>query len=335
MKTMRAVTLRAFGGTDMLQVSEVTEVSVSRPRDVLIRVMASGVNRADVVQRQGHYPPPKGSSEIMGLEVAGLVEKVGEQVKRFKEGDRVMALLTGGGYAQMAVAQEGCVMKIPDGYTFVEAAAIPEAFLTAWQALKLHGNLQKGQNVLVHAAAGGVGTAVMQLTQKYFEATAIATCSTAKVNFCKEFAKYVVDRSPDEAGKCFAPKVLDVVGKNAIDLVIDPVVGGTYLAEDGEVLAKDGKVILLAFMGGSNITVNIVPFFAKRAQLVFSKLRDQSEEFKEALVQSFEAEVLPYMARREIVSLVQGTYNLEDASKAHAFIEQDGTCGKIVLIPRQ
>ncbi|RNF13132.1 oxidoreductase [Trypanosoma conorhini] len=328
---MRAVTLKAFGGVDMLQLSEIPAVSVSRPRDVLIRVMAAGVNRADTAQRQGQYPPPAGSSEILGLEVAGLVENVGAEVKRFKEGDRVMALLTGGGYADLAVAHEGSVMKVPDGYSFAEAASIPEAFITAWQALKLHGNLQEGQNVLVHAASGGVGTALMQLTEKYFRATAIATSSASKVNFCKKFAKFAVDRTPDESGKCFAPKVRHALGNKAVNLIVDPVVGGTYIEEDGEVLAKDGKVVLLAYMGGRHISFDILPFFAKRATLICSKLRDQTDAYKEALVKSFEAEALPYLARRDIVPLLQATYPIKDVSTAHTLIDNNSSQGKLVL----
>ncbi|PWV18606.1 putative oxidoreductase [Trypanosoma cruzi] len=331
MKSMRAVTMRAFGDVDVMHISEVTGVSLSRPSDVIIRVMAAGVNRADVSQRQGHYPPPKGSSEILGMEVSGVVEKVGENVKRFKEGDRVMALLTGGGYAEMAVAHEGSVMKIPEGYSFVEAAAIPEAFLTAWQALKLHGNLQKGQHMLFHAGASGVGTAALQLAEKYFRATAIATCSPGKVEFCKKFARFVVDRAPDASGKCFSSKVRDAVKGETVNLIVDPVVGGTYLQEDGEVLAQDGKVVLLAFMGGAKVSLDVMPFFRKRASVIFSKLRDQTDEYKAALVRSFEEEVIPYMTRREIVPVVQCTYALEEVAAAHKLMENNKSNGKVIL----
>ncbi|KAH9598924.1 hypothetical protein LSM04_004001 [Trypanosoma melophagium] len=331
MKTIRAVTLKAFGGADMLQISRIPEVTLSRSNEVLIRVMAAGVNRGDISQRRGHYPPPKGSSEILGLEASGVVVKVGSDVKAFKEGDRVMALLTGGGYAEMASAHEGSVMKIPDGYSFVEAAAIPEAFATAWQALKLLGDVQKDQNVLIHAGASGVGTAAMQIVEKYFKATAIATCSPEKIEFCKRYASIVVDRTPDESGNCFSPKVRSKVGDECINLIIDPVVGGRYLEEDGELLAQDGKVVLLAYMGGSKVSLNIIPFFRKRATVLFTKLRDRSDEYKADLMGGLEKEIIPYIKKRAIVPVVQRSFPLEEVAEAHSFIESNKSTGKVVL----
>ncbi|KEG14409.1 putative oxidoreductase [Trypanosoma grayi] len=331
MKTIRAVTLKAFGGADMLQVSHIPEITLSRPNDVLIRVMAAGVNRADISQRRGHYPPPKGCSEILGLEVSGVVEKVGDAVTRVKEGDRVMALLSGGGYAEQAVAHEGTVMKIPKGYSFIEAAAISESYLTAWQSLKIHCNLQEGQKVLVHAAASGLGVASMQLADKFFGATVVATSSAEKVEFCKKFASVAVDRAPDEGGKCFANKVRNAVGDESINVILDPVVGGTYLAEDGEVLTEDGKVVLLAYMGGPKVSFDMIPFFRKRAALIFTKLRNQTDEYRGELVGSFEKEVIPYFEDRVIAPVVQSTFSLEDVAAAHDIMESNKTLGKIVL----
>ncbi|ORC90171.1 putative oxidoreductase [Trypanosoma theileri] len=331
MKTIRAVTLKAFGGADMLQISRIPEVTLSRPNEVLIRVMAAGVNRGDISQRRGHYPPPKGSTEILGLEASGVVLQVGSDVKAFKEGDRVMALLTGGGYAEMVAAHEGSVMKIPEGYTFVEAAAIPEAFATAWQTLKFLGDVQKDQKVLIHAGASGVGSVAMQIVEKYFKATAIATCSPEKMEFCKRFASVVIDRTPDEAGYCFSSKLRNLVGDECINLVIDPVVGGRYLEEDGEVLAQDGRVVLLAYMGGTKVSLNIIPFFRKRATVLFTKLRDRTDEYKADLIGSLEKELLPYIRDRAIVPVVQRSFPLEEVAEAHSFIESNKSTGKVVL----
>ncbi|RHW73819.1 oxidoreductase [Trypanosoma brucei equiperdum] len=331
MKTMRAVTLKAYGAVNMLGIGQVPEPAFSRPNDVLIKVVAAGVNRADISQRRGHYPPPPGVSELLGLEVSGVVLRVGSNVKRFGEGDRVMALLAGGGYADLVVAHEGSVMKIPDEYSFVEAAAIPEGFLTAWQLLRRHGSLKKGQCVLVHAGASGVGTSLMQLAGKYFGAKVVATCSEGKVDFCKKFADIVVDRSPDEMGRCFCHKVKSAVGEDAVNLVVDPVVGGSYLNEDGIVLAQDGKIVVIALMGGSKVELNISTLLRKRGTIVFSKLRDQTDEYKASLVEEFEREVIPYLKDRIITPIVQRTFAMEDVAEAHIFMEGNMTNGKVIL----
>ncbi|GET90386.1 hypothetical protein, conserved [Leishmania tarentolae] len=331
MQLMRAVTLKGFGDTDMLQISRIPKVVITRGRDILIKVSAAGVNRADASQRKGHYPPPKGSSEVMGLEVSGIVEQVGEDVKDFREGDKVMALLPGGGYAEYAVAHEGSVMHIPQGYSFIEAAAIPEAFLTSWHALKYQGDCRKDQKVLIHAGASGVGTAAAQIVEKYFEATAVTTSSEFKVEVCKNFASINLTRTPDETGMCFSPKVKSLLGEGAINLVLDSVFGGTYISEDAAVLAKDGRIVVLAFMGGATVHLNCLPLLRQRAHIIFSKLRCQSDDYKEKLVDTFKKEVIPYMRDRVIVPVANKTYPLEEVAHAHARLDDDKSWGKIVL----
>ncbi|CAJ1029540.1 Alcohol dehydrogenase GroES-like domain/Zinc-binding dehydrogenase, putative [Leishmania lindenbergi] len=331
MQMMRAVTLKGFGDTDMLQISCIPKAAITRGRDILIKVSAAGVNRADAAQRHGHYLPPKGSSEVMGLEVSGVVEQVGADVKDFKEGDKVMALLPGGGYAEYAVAHEGSVMHIPRGYSFIEAAAIPEAFLTAWQALKYHGHCRKGHHVLIHAGASGVGTAAAQIVEKHFQAIAVTTSSELKVEVCKNFASINLARTPDETGMCFSPKVRNLLGEGAINLVLDSVFGGSYISEDAAVLAKDGRIIVLAFMGGAKVHLNCLPLLRQRAHIIFSKLRCQSDDYKENLVCTFEKEVLPYINERVIVPVANKTYPLEEVAQAHARLDDSRAWGKIVL----
>ncbi|CBZ35834.1 hypothetical protein, conserved [Leishmania donovani] len=331
MQLMRAVTLKGFGDTDVLQISRIPKAVITRGRDILIKVSAAGVNRADAAQRKGHYPPPKGSSEVLGLEVSGIVEQVGDDVKDFKEGDKVMALLPGGGYAEYAVAHEGSVMHIPQGYSFIEAAAIPEAFLTAWQALKYHGDCRRGQKVLIHAGASGVGTAAAQLVEKYFQATALTTSSESKVEVCKNFASINLTRTPDETGMCFSPKVKSLLGEGAINLVLDSVFGGSYISEDAAVLAKDGRIVVLAFMGGATVHLNCLPLLRQRAHVMFSKLRCQSDDYKQNLVDTFEEAVIPYMNERVIVPVANKTYPLEEVAQAHARLDDSKAWGKIVL----
>ena len=329
---MRAVTLNGFGGTEVLQISQVPRATIAGPRDVLIKVKAAGVNRADVAQREGQYPPPKGSSEILGLEVSGIVEKVGPEVKNFKEGDKVMALLSGGGYAEYAVAHEGSVMHIPQGYSFIEAAAIPEAFLTAWQALKFHGNVRKGHHVLIHAGASGVGTAASQLVEKYFEATAVTTSSERKVDVCKKYASVALSRTRDENGQCFASKIVKACGEASVNVVVDCVFGGSYISEDAAVLAEDGRIVVLAFLGGSKVELDFAALFKQRAHLIFSKLRNQSDAYKENLATTFGREVVPLMSAREIVAVANTAYPLEEVAQAHAHLNDNTEGGKIVLV---
>lgn len=328
---MRAVTLKGFGDPDVMQISRVPKVVLSKATDVLIKVMAAGVNRGDVSQRRGHYPPPKGVSEILGLEVAGVVEQVGSDVTKVKEGDKVMALLPGGGYADYAVAHYGSVMHIPSGYSFIEAAAIPEAFLTAWQALQLHAKVEKGQHVLVHAGASGVGTAASQLIEKYFGATAVTTSSPSKIEVCKNFASINLDKSPDETGLSFAPKIKNLLGDGAINSVVDCIFGGSYISEDAAVLAQDGKIVITAFLGGARVHINCLPLFRQRAQIIFSKLRCQNDAYKQSLVESFEQEVVPYFKERIISPVANKTFDFNEVIQAHHRLDDAKSWGKVIL----
>ncbi|KPI87437.1 quinone oxidoreductase-like protein [Leptomonas seymouri] len=329
---MRAVTLKGFGGVDKMAVAEVPMVTIKKSTDVLINVMAAGVNRADLSQRRGHYPPPPGASDIMGLEVAGVVAQVGSGVDNgIKEGDKVMALLPGGGYADYAVAHMGCVMPIPQGYSFTEAAVIPETFITAWQTLKRHGKVMPGQRVLIHAGASGIGSACAQITEKYFKATAITTSSEDKLDICKGYASVNLSRTKDKAGWSFAPKVKKLFGEESIHVIVDPVFGGTYLNENAQVLAPNGHLVVLAFMGGSQVQINALPFYREQAQITFTKLRCRRDDYKTMLVKSFEKEVIPYMNERIIAPIISHRFRLEEVAAAHTYIEENRGYGKVVL----
>ncbi|KAK7194309.1 alcohol dehydrogenase, zinc-containing-like protein [Novymonas esmeraldas] len=329
---MRAMTLKGFGGLDMLSLGEVPKAAVQKGTDVLIKVMAAGVNRADTAQRRGHNTPPSGASDLLGLEVAGIVEQVGKDATgTVKEGDRVMALLSGGGYADYAVAHMGCVMPIPQGYSFIEAAAVPETFITAWQVLHRHGKVKPGQKVLIHAGASGMGSAAAQITEKYFKATAITTSSPEKLDVCKAYASVTLSRTPDEFGWAFAPKLKRLFGEECVNVIVDPVFGGTYLSENAQVLANGGHLIVIAFMGGALVQMNALPFFRERAHITFSTLRCRDAVYKADLVRSFEREIIPYMNERIISPIVNRTFALEDAAAAHAFVEESRGYGKVIL----
>lgn len=334
---MRAVTLRGFGAVDNLIVSSVPKPTLTSLSDVLIKVKSTAVNRGDIMQRKGHYPPPPGCTDILGLEAAGVVEAVGPGVTRFVPGDRVMALLSGGGYAEYAVASEGSVMAIPAPFSFTQAAAIPEAFLTAWQALAMTCRTREGDRVLVHAGASGVGTAAAQLVERVLKGQAITTSSESKVPFCRQYASYAVSRTP-ELGNAFSKKVFDALGdKRGVQTVIDPVFGGTYLEEDGECLGVDGTIVVIAFMGGHTITQwKAAPFFAKRANICFSTLRSRSDAYKAALVQSFEASALPCFergcdGRLPLEPVISKVFPLDAVREAHRLVDSNESLGKIIL----
>lgn len=331
---MRAVLLPQFGAATVLKYA--TDVPIPqlqrKSRDLLIKVRAAGVNRGDIMQRKGHYPPPKGASEIMGMEAAGVVEDVGDASGKFKVGDRVMCLLAGGGYGEYLAVHEGSCMPIPEGMSFTDAAGIPEVFLTAFQSMRINGNVQAGDTVLVHAGASGVGTAACQLA-KLFGATSVTTSSEGKVGECKKFADHAVSRTPDaETKKQFAPKVIEALGGAKVNLIIDPVFGGGYLEEDAEVMAVDGKVIVLAFMGGSKLKgFSAVPLFRKRTEIKFSTLRSQSSAYKKKLVDAFTEQALGAFASKDMAPVISKVLPIQQVAEAHQEVESNATVGKIVL----
>ena len=339
-KLMRGITLNGAGGPDVLTVSSnLARPTMKTSTEVLIKVMATSVNRADTMQRKGMYPAPPGASELLGLEAAGIVESVAPGVSKWSVGDKVMALLGGGGYAQYVNVEEGHCLKMPEMYTFEQAAAIPEVFLTAWQAIRFQASLSKGQTLLTHAGASGVGTAASQLA-RLLGARAVTTSSEAKVEACKQFADVAVSRTPTENadGKKFhfAPKVIEAIGSNAVDVIIDPVFGGGYLEEDVEVLNTDGQIVVLAFMGGSKAGVpdglNCVPMFRKRVGIKFSTLRSQSNEYKAKLVESFAAEALAGFSDGRLTPVIDTTFDLfDEVVKAHERIDKSESIGKLVL----
>jgi putative PIG3 family NAD(P)H quinone oxidoreductase len=329
---MRGVALKGFGGPEMLQyTTELLRPVLPNPNYVMIKVAATALNRADTMQRKGHYPAPPGESEILGLEAAGTICEIGPEVRRWKEGDRVMALVPGGGYAENVVVHESHVMPVPEGMSFVDAAAIPEVFLTAYQALRFQSNLQAGDTLLMHAGASGVGTAACQLA-RLFGAKSITTSSEGKVEECKKFADFAVSRTKDENGKIFASKVTAAIGANKVNVVIDPVFGGGYLEESTEVMALDGQVVVLAFMGGNTIKeFNATPLFRKRIGIKFSTLRSQNTEYKAKLIKAFSENALPAFSDGRLKPVIDTVFPVEDVVKAHEKLDASDSVGKIIL----
>ena len=294
-----------------------------REGDLLVRVRAAGVNRADLLQVLGRYPPPPGESEIIGLEIAG---EVVEPVAR--KGERVMALLAGGGYAEYARVPAAQAMPIPEGLSFAEAAAIPEAFLTSWLNLFLIGGLQQGEIVVVHAAASGVGSAALQLC-KGVAAVVLGTASQAKLEECRKLgATHVLAR--DQVASGLAEAVRESSGRGA-DLIFD-MVGGAYLEANVAALGLHGRLCLISTMSGGKATLDLNAMLHKRLTVLGSTLRSRSAAQKARLVQDFSEKALPRFASGELRPVLWSTFPLAAAARAHEALQGNHAVGKIVLL---
>jgi putative PIG3 family NAD(P)H quinone oxidoreductase len=326
---MKAITLSDFGGSDMMRFSE---VATPAPGDnqVLIRVRATSVNRPDVIQRQGNYPAPPGDSEILGLEVAGIVETIGKKVSRYAPGDRVFALIGGGGYAEYALALESHTMPIPESIDFEQAACICETYITAYLNLFLIADLQGKQSVLIHGGGGGIATAAIQLCKALSADTEIyVTASTAKIERVRQQgADHVIDyRSQD-----FAAEIKRISEKRGVDVILDHI-GASYLEPNFNSLAVGGCIMLIGVMGGIKAEINLAKMMVKRQRIVGSVLRSRAIEEKASIIKQFEQGVVPLFASAKIAPLIHATFPLSEAAQAHDLMEQSGHFGKIVLLP--
>lgn len=323
---MRAIVVKQPGGPEVLQLADIPEPQ-PREGDLIVRVQAAGVNRADLLQRLGRYPPPPGEPDTIGLEIAGEVEHAAGTWKR---GDRVMALLAGGGYAEKARVPATQALPIPAGLSFAEAAAIPEAFLTAWLNLAILGALQAGQVVVVHAAGSGVGSAALQICRGV-ASVVLATASPGKHDACRALgATHVLAR--DQVPSRLAEAVRAASGGRGADIIFD-LVGGSYLEANVAALALQGRLCCISTMGGSKGTLDIGGLLGRRLTVLGSTLRTRSAEQKARLVADFRARVLPRFERGELRAVVAKTWPLAEAAKAHEELASDRLVGKIVLIP--
>ena len=331
---MKAILYTSPGDPSVLRVGD-APTPMPGLGEIRLRIRATALNRADCSQRRGHYPPPPGASEILGLECAGEVEAVGEGVARWRVGDRAMALLAGGGYAEYAVVPEGHAMPIPDGLSFEEAAAIPEAFLTASQALFALGGLQPGGVALVHAGASGVGTAAVQLA-RWQGAHVFATASAGKHALVEALG---ATRAIDYRTKDFAAVVQAETHGHGADVIVDPI-GASYALQNLNSLALDGRWIVLATMGGAVVDgLDLRRMMARRATLTASTLRNRSDAYKATLVRRFAAECLPSFVQpgghgkvpRLLRPVIDAVVGWDEVADAHRRMEANDTAGKIVM----
>jgi NADPH2:quinone reductase len=324
--TMRAVIAAGKGGPEIL---EIVERPVPQPAEgeILVRIAAAGVNRPDVVQRQGHYPPPPGAPDILGLEIAGEVVAMGPGASRFPEETPVMALVAGGGYAEYAVVHETNALPVPAGLSMAEAAAVPETYFTVWTNVFERGRLQPGEAFLVHGGTSGIGTTAIQLA-KAFGAKVIATAgSPEKCDACLTLG---ADLAINYREADFVRGVKDVTGGRGADVILD-MVGGSYIQRNYEAAAQDGRIVQIAFMQGGKAEVDFRRLMMKRLTHTGSTLRARSVAEKAAIARALEERVLPLLAQGRCRPVMDSTFPLEAVRDAHARMDGGEHIGKIVL----
>jgi putative PIG3 family NAD(P)H quinone oxidoreductase len=323
---MTAIGIRAPGGPEVLAPEE-RPLPATGAGEILIKVAAAGVNRPDVMQRQGLYPPPKGASDIPGLEIAGEVAALGAGVTRWKLGDKVMALVSGGGYATYCPAHESHALPIPQSLTPVEAAAVPETFFTVWHNVFERGGLKSGETLLVHGGTSGIGTTAIQLA-KAFGARVITTAGSAEK--CDACRKLGADLAINYRSEDFVAAVKSATGGKGADVILD-MVGGDYIERNYEAAAVEGRVVQIAFQGSPKATVDFRRIMLKRLHHTGSTLRARSTEDKGAVARAVEAQVLPLLAAGRVRPVIDSTFPLAEAAAAHARMESSVHIGKIVL----
>ncbi|MBU6506593.1 MAG: NAD(P)H-quinone oxidoreductase [Alphaproteobacteria bacterium] len=296
--------------------------------EVLIKVEAAGINRPDVAQRQGNYPPPPGASDIPGLEIAGSVVALGLGVHEFKLGDKVCALVTGHGYAEYCAAPAVQCLPVPKGFSMVEAAALPETFFTVWTNLFERGRLKRGESVLIHGGTSGIGTTAIQLAREFGAKNIFATAGSD--DKCKACEKLGATRAIDYKREDFVKVVKETTGNRGVDLILD-MVCGPYVPRNISALAVDGRCVTIALLGGNLAEVNFGVVMMKRLTLTGSTLRARAVEQKGAIAQALKREVWPLLDAGKVKPVIYKTFPLKEAAAAHALMESSAHIGKIVL----
>ncbi|MCJ8163941.1 NAD(P)H-quinone oxidoreductase [Pontibacter sp. E15-1] len=323
---MKAILVKKPGGPEQLALGTYDK-PLPNPTELLVKVHATALNRADTLQRQGKYPPPKGASPLLGLEIAGEVVEAGINCTRFKKGDHVFGLLPGGGYAEYALLHESMALPMPGNLSMEEAAAIPEVFLTAYQALVWLGQLKSGERALIHAGASGVGTAGIQLARA-LQAEVLVTASAGKLQACLDLGAH---RAINYKEVAFADEVLAHTNSEGVDVIVD-FIGGPYFAANIECLRLDGRLVMLASLGGGKVSdFDLRKLLMKRLHVMGSTLRSRTRGYQAKLTEEMWAFAKPHFESGQIKPVVDSIYDWQDAADAHWYMEQNKNIGKIVL----
>jgi NADPH:quinone reductase len=324
---MTVIGISKPGGPEVL-LPETRAVPVPGPGEILVKVAAAGVNRPDVAQRSGSYPPPPGASDLPGLEIAGEVVAVGSDAKKHKIGDRVMSLVAGGGYAQYCIAQDAQAMTVPPALSMIEAGALAETLMTVWHNVFERGGLKAGETLLIHGGSSGIGTMAIQLA-KAFGAKAIVTVgSQEKADAC---LKLGADHAINYKTQDFVAEVKTITGGKGVELILD-MVGGEYVDRNYDAAAVDGRIVQIALLGGGKANINVGKIMVKRLHHTGSTLRPRSNADKAAMVAAIEAKVMPLVRDGRIKPLMDSSFPLEKAADAHRRMETSEHIGKIVLV---
>jgi NADPH2:quinone reductase len=323
---MTVIGISKPGGPEVL-LPETRPVPAPGPGELLVKVAAAGVNRPDVAQRSGSYPPPPGASDLPGLEIAGEVVAVGPGATRHKIGDKVMSLVAGGGYAEYCIAPDAQAISVPDALSIIEAGATPETLMTVWHNVFERGKLQAGETMLIHGGSSGIGTMAIQLA-KAFGAKVIVTVGLQdKADAC---LKLGADHAINYKTQDFVTVSRDLTGGNGPNLIVD-MVGGDYIEKNYDAAAMDGRIVQIAFLGGPKATVNFAKLMTKRLVHTGSTLRPRSLADKAAMVSAIEAKVMPLIRAGKVKPLIDSTFPLSGAADAHRRMETSQHVGKIVL----
>ncbi len=326
-ETMRAIEISKPGEADVLTVGERPMPAPGRG-EVLVRVAAAGVNRPDVAQRKGVYPPPPGASDIPGLEIAGEVVALGDEAGEFAVGDAVCALVAGGGYAEYCVAPVPQTLPVPEGLDMAAAAGVPETFFTVWSNIFDRAGFAPGESVLIHGGSSGIGTTAIQLC-KAFSASAIYTTvgSSEKAAFCEQLG---ATKAIDYKTQSFDEEIKALTDKAGVDVILD-MVGGEYLGRNVSIMKPDGRLVQIALMGGAKAEVNLGRIMMNRLTVTGSTLRARSVEFKGRIAAALRENVWPLLESGDVAPVIHRTFALEDAAAAHALMEESSHIGKIIL----
>ncbi|MET0969912.1 MAG: NAD(P)H-quinone oxidoreductase [Tardiphaga sp.] len=323
---MTVIGISTPGGPEVL-IPETRPVPQPKHGEILIKVAAAGVNRPDVAQRAGVYPPPPGASDLPGLEISGEVVAVGDGVSKHKLGDKVMSLVAGGGYAQYCIAQDAQAMTVPAGFSMTEAGATAETLMTVWHNVFERGGLKAGETLLIHGGSSGIGTMAIQLAKAFGAHVIVTVGGQDKADAC---LKLGADHAINYKTEDFVARVKEIT-KTGVDVILD-MVGGDYVEKNIDCAAVDGRIVQIAVLGGAKATINPAKIMMKRLHYTGSTLRPRSNADKAAMVTAIEAKVLPLLAAGKVKPLMDSSFPLEKAADAHRRMETSTHIGKIVLV---
>lgn len=324
--TMTVVEISEAGGPDVLVPSS-RALPEPAADQVLIKVAAAGVNRPDALQRAGSYPPPPGATDLLGLEVAGIVAACGADVSRHSVGDKVCALTPGGGYAEYCVTNAAHCLPFPNGFDAVHAAALPETFFTVWHNVFQRGRLAAGEIFLVHGGSSGIGTTAIQLAREFGARVLTTAGNDEKCRVCQELG---AERAINYKTEDWPAVIKDVVGRDGLDVILD-MVGGNYIQSNINALGLEGRLVMIAFLGGSKANIDFVRLMMRRQTITGSTLRPQSDDAKAGIARECGEKAWPLLSAGKIKPIIHETFDLKDAAKAHALMESSAHIGKIIL----